>query len=124
MLFTLLGAYEVTLVPNPRYVYAAGKDLNSKRTDEMVVVTVDFAPYLAPGESVDAVRWVVGIQGQVGSADGMVHGASTILGTKVCQMIAAGEVGATYLPVCYATTSLEQVLALPLDGSGAMPITV
>jgi hypothetical protein len=100
-------------------------DFSPKRAGESEVFTVDFAPLLAPGETVTSAAWsITPIDGQDPSAASMIVGAASVDGGKVSQMIGSGVPGVRYAPICTAQTSNGQTLILPEYGNGQLEVTL
>lgn len=95
-----------------------------KRASESEIFTVDFAPLLAPGETISSPSWTVTVvDGQDPSVNAMISGAASISGTTVSQLIRSGVPGQRYAPVCTVQTSLGQTLVLPEVGQGELYIS-
>lgn len=94
-----------------------------KRAIEVEVFSVDFANQLAAGETILSADWsnevVDGADPDFGE---MFQGVSAISGSISSQLIGAGVRGASYAPICVATTSAGQVLVLPEPGMGILLI--
>lgn len=98
-----------------------------KRAVEVEIFTVNFAPLLAPGETLlagSAVWTISPVDGQDPGAGAMIVGAASITGALVSQMIGGGVPDVRYAPICTVQTSLGQKLVLPDYGDGQLEITL
>lgn len=96
-----------------------------KRATEIEVFTVDFAPLLAVGETINSPVWTItAVDGQDPAAADMITNGASINNTTVSQMIKGGVPGNRYAPVCTVQTSLGQTLVLPEFGDGQLDITL
>jgi hypothetical protein len=96
-----------------------------KRSGERDVFTVDYAPILAPGETIVKAVWSnTAVRKSDPDAAAMIEGDCTIAGTKVSQVIVGGLPGTTYAPYCAAQTSYGRQLILPDPGFGLLFVPV
>lgn len=99
-------------------------DFSPKRAGEVEIFTIDFAPILAPAETLLTAVWSASVVAGVDQTpNAIISGVSIITGTKVSQFVAGGVVGVTYAPVCTITTSFGQTLTLPTSGDGLLLIS-
>ena len=95
-----------------------------KRASEIEVFTVDFAPLLAPGETISSPTWTVSVVNGIDeNPNAMVTGPASVNGTTSSQKLALGVPGNLYAPICTAQTSLGQTLVLPEAGQGLLYIS-
>ena len=98
-------------------------NFSPKRANEVEIFTVDFAPVLAPGETILTAVWSATVIAGIDPTPGaIISGSAITTGTKVSQFVAGGVVGATYAPICTITTSLGQTLDEPSSGNGTLLI--
>lgn len=92
------------------------------------IFTVDFAPVLAPGETISAPVWtIVPVDAIDPNASAMILGTASISGTLASQMISAkagGIPGVRYAPKCTVTTNNGETLVLPEYGHGLLLVTL
>lgn len=93
------------------------------RATEKEIFTIDFAPLLAQGETINSPIWTITVvAGQDPEVAAMISGNASISGTTVSQLIKGGVPGNRYAPVCTVQTSLGQTLVLPEVGQGELYI--
>lgn len=94
------------------------------RVGEEETFTLDFAPLLAPEETISLPVWTMtAVDGKDQNASAMVIGSASISGTQVSQMIKALVPGVRYAPKCSVQTSSGQEKILPEYGNGLIFVT-
>lgn len=95
------------------------------RVGEKEVFTVDFAPLLSAGETINSPVWTMTVvSGQDPNASAMISGTASISGTTASQMIQALVPGVRYAPKCTVQTSQGETLILPEYGDGLLEVTL
>ena len=123
MILLLFGSSSIKLISNKKYVFTGQKNYPSKRDGDVVVITVDYSPILASGETITKTEWKVGlVSGTDRNPNNMVKELSTQDGNKILQKIGGGITGNIYSPYCVATTSKGQVLSMPPSKFGLLAI--
>lgn len=93
--------------------------ISSKATDEVIVVSFDYAALLGDGETVSSAS--VGIAVRTGvdpDVAAMLAGSTSVGASVVSHLVRNGVDAADYTLTCLATTSAGQVLRL----SGILPV--
>lgn len=114
------------LPANPRMLYVAGKraSFSPMRVSEVEVLTIDFGPILAPGESIVSAVWSNSVShGTDPNPTAMIQNRCTISGRKVSELFAAHVPGVTYAPSCKVITSSGQTLIQPEFDYGLLYVT-
>jgi hypothetical protein len=87
------------------------------RVGERDVVTANYTPLLAPGETILQAVWsATVVRGIDPNPAAIIQGISTVSGPMANQMIAPTVPAMTYRLICTAQTSLGRELILPDPG--------
>lgn len=73
----------------------------TKDPDALLDYSVDWSSWLADGETLDTVEWIV--------EDGLTNAASSATGAVATIWLSGGTVGATYRVTCRVSTSAGRV---------------
>ena len=98
-------------------------EFSPKDPDERLLLTFNFANWLATGETIDLASIRVESIPEIGAdpdAAAMIVGEASLTGTKALQMVGGGLVGVTYRLKCTAETSKGQKLVL----NGRLPVAI
>lgn len=112
---------------NPRMTYVSGQrtDFYPMRAQEVEVITIDFGPALAEGETIVTATWSnTVIEGIDPDPTSIIKRRSTVTGAMVSELFAPVIPGVTYAPVCTVQTSGMQTLILPEYGHGRLEVTL
>ena len=112
-----------TLDVNAFYAFSGQRMFQPKRPIEELVFSVDFSSILGVGEFIDSVQWMVIPVGHIEDTSYMVSGQAIMKGNVSMQLIVGGLPDKSYVAVCVATTSKNQVLTLPTVGKGIFTIS-
>jgi len=124
--FNVLGASMPPLPINPRMLYISGwkSNFSPMRVTEVEVLTIDFGPALAPGETIISASWSNAVSsGDDPNPNAMMQNRCTISGAKVSELFSAHVPGVIYTPTCTVQTSAGQTIILPEYGSGSLYVT-
>lgn len=99
-------------------------NFSSKRSAEVVLLSVDFANVLAPtGASIATAVWSNSVYSGIDlTPAAMLRGASSITGTRSSQYVGDGLPNVVYMPICMIKTTdiPPQVFILPESGQGML----
>ena len=112
-----------TLDVNAFYAFSGQKKFQQKRPIEELVFSVDFAQILGAGELIESVRWMVIPVGHTEDTSLMISGPAVLKDNVSMQLIVGGSPDKSYVAVCAATTSKNQVLTLPSVGKGIFTVS-
>lgn len=96
-----------------------------KRASEKELFSVDFVHKLPAGVTIVSAVWNVQVAyGTDLNPNAMVIGAASISGSIVTTFLAGGVPGVSYWPICTATLSDGEIVALPDAGNGLLAVLV
>ena len=112
-----------TLDVNSFYAFNGQKRFQQKRPIEELVFSVDFTQILGVGELIESVQWMVIPVGHTEDTSSMISGPSVLKDNISMQLIVGGTPDKSYVAVCAATTSKNQVVTLPSVGKGIFTVS-
>ena len=107
-----------TLEVNAFYSFNGQRKFQPKRPIEELVFSVDFTSTLGTDEAIKSVQWMVIPIGHTEDTSLMLSGPAILKENTSMQLVAGGTPDKSYVAVCAATTSKNQVLTLPTVGKG------
>lgn len=108
---------------NLLYAFSGQRKFQPKRPIEELVFSVDFTQILGVGELVESVQWIVIPVGHTEDTSSMISGPSVLKDNISMQLIVGGTPDKSYVAVCAATTSKNQVLTMPTVGKGIFTVS-
>ncbi len=108
---------------NTLYAFSGQKKFQPKRPIEELVFSVDFSSILGNDEIVESVQWIVIPVGHTEDTSSMISGPSVLKDSISMQLIVGGTPDKSYVAVCAATTSKNQVVTLPSVGKGIFTVS-
>lgn len=112
-----------TLDVNAFYAFSDQRKFQPKRPIEELVFSVDFSSILGADEFIDSVQWMVIPIGHTEDTSSMISGPAVLKDNVSMQLIVGGSPDKSYVAVCAATTSKNQVLTLPSVGKGIFNVS-